>query len=152
MSKDPLWKELQDKANRILGLQGTKGSGNVHGNGDGLDETFIHEVKVRTSGSMSPSRAQWKKFLQEAKDHGRVPIFTVILDGNEKQSTCTMNLADLARVLNPQGSNSESRESGRSLVWKVFEHLLSSHMFKRFSSIEKELIEKKIEEYLEEIT
>lgn len=78
MSQNLDWKTAQDVANQLLFFKETKGSGNVHGNGDGLNSMFIHEVKFRNTQALTVPRDQWEKLKIEARNHGKIPIFTMV--------------------------------------------------------------------------
>lgn len=72
------WKTAQATANQLLFFKETKGSGNVHGDGDGINSRFIHEVKFRNTEALSVPKKQWDKFKVEANNHGKIPIFTMV--------------------------------------------------------------------------
>lgn len=78
ITKTANWYIYQEKANQLLGFSSTKGSGNQHGNGDGLSADFMHECKYRESNSLTIPKSDWQKFLKECSNHRKKPIFTII--------------------------------------------------------------------------
>jgi hypothetical protein len=75
---EKLWEKCQDYANELLGFKKTKGSGNVHGNGDGINVEFMHECKFRNNQENLVPKKDWEKFLEECKNYRKKPMFTAI--------------------------------------------------------------------------
>ncbi len=98
-TKSKNWYIFQEKANELLGFSSTKGSGNQHGNGDGLSADFMHECKYRESDSLTIPKNDWNKFLKECSNHRKKPIFTIIrpIENNIELLSCirTFDLHEL---------------------------------------------------------
>ena len=139
---DPEWKRLQDFVNDMLGLKGTKGSGNVHGDGDGMDNTFINECKFRKSASPSVPINEWNKLVKEAETHGKIPIFTVVRPHDLSYNFYSfMRTQDLGKVLIPVTQNIDEYNTIRTVLQRVIEDLLLSGSLRRLSLREKEKLE-----------
>jgi NAD+--asparagine ADP-ribosyltransferase len=99
-TKQTAWYVYQEKANSLLGFASTKGSGNQHGNGDGLSTSFMHECKYRESETLSIPKDEWIKFNKECKNHNKKPVFTIIRKINENFDMITaLRTEDLSEIL-----------------------------------------------------
>ena len=86
------WKHLEDIVNKELGLSDTKGSGNVHNDGDGKGWSKHHDsydllmaeckfTKIRNQ-SVSFKKSDFYKIEKSARRFGRVPTMVTYQDGD----------------------------------------------------------------------
>lgn len=118
--KTKAWELAERKANDLIGLSGTRGSGNQHDDGDGTNSLFVHEVKQRGTfdNHIVPGK-QWNKLCLQAASRNKIPIFTTVrltartaqVDRPfvEEEMLTTMRTEDISRFLNEPVSPNKDR-------------------------------------------
>jgi len=122
MKKDPAWKKAQDHVNKILGLKGTRGSGNVKGDADGKNDLYMNESKYRGQGFISVPEKEWKKLIKESTTHTKIPIFTIIHpeEFESLEMFSVMRTEDLGAIINPSyGISHDDKQKLRDIFWQV---------------------------------
>jgi hypothetical protein len=85
--------------------KGTRGSGNVHGDGD-IAGTPVHvEVKDQTTGDgFTIKRGEWLKSKQQALRWDKLPVLVVRNKFGELKAVCDLDLLMLALSYIPEGT------------------------------------------------
>lgn len=147
-NKDPEWKIMQDHANFLLGLKGTKGSGNVHGDSDGYSELFMNECKFRHSAALTIPREEYDKLLKEAKARNKIPLFTIIRPKSDKMNLdrkLTTDECDFFTVIRTNELQTLlNTNAGHEVVRPLIEEVVNYLTKKGISSKEVELIEHRL--------